>query len=244
MYSQIDSNKRSSMILIAVFFMVLLAVGYAYDYVYGGQGEIPYIGMIIAVVFSLFMTLISFYQGDKIALATSGAKQIEKQDNPYVYRMVENLCITAGLANPKVYIINDPAINAFATGRKPEKASIAITTGAIEKLENEELEGVIAHELSHVKNYDIRFMMLVAIMVGAVAILADIFVRMSFWGRGRSKSSDRNGNPILVIVGIVFIVISPIIAQLIKFAISRRREFLADASGALLTRYPEGLARA
>ncbi|MBT6573403.1 M48 family metallopeptidase [Candidatus Falkowbacteria bacterium] len=244
MYNQIDSNKRNSMFLIVIFFAVLLGVGYAYDYIYGGQGQVPYLGMIIAVGFSLLMTSVSYFKGDKIALSASGAKEIQKTDNPYVYRMVENLCITAGLPAPKVYLIDDPSINAFATGRKPELASIAVTKGAIEKLENEELEGVIAHELSHVGNYDIRFMMLVTVLVGAIAILADWFMRISIWGgRGRSRS-NKGGHPALIIIGLVFIVLSPIIAQLIKFAISRKREYLADASASLLTRYPEGLASA
>lgn len=244
MYNQIDSNKRKSVVLVFVFFVILIGLGYALDYFYG-TSEFPYFWLMIGVIISFFMTLISYFQGDKVALYMSGAKRIGKEENKYVFNMVENLCITAGVPCPKVYIIEDAAINAFATGRKPSVASIAVTRGAIEKLNNEELEGVIAHELSHIGNYDIRFMTLVAVLVGAIAILADMFWRVGYLGRGRSSNNDRNGgNSIVLIVSIVMIILSPIVAELIKLAISRKREYLADASGALLTRYPEGLARA
>jgi len=189
------------------------------------------------------MTFFSYFAGDKVALATSGAKPITKEDNPYVYRLVENLCITAGLPLPKIYIINDPTINAFATGRDPAHASIAITQGAIDKLENTELEGVIAHELSHVKNYDIRLMMVVIILVGIIALVSDWLMRGFFWGRRSERERDQL-SAILMIIGIVLAILSPLIAQLIQLAISRKREFLADADGALLTRYPAGLANA
>ncbi|MEK7159506.1 MAG: M48 family metallopeptidase [Patescibacteria group bacterium] len=244
MYNQIDSNKRNSVILVLTFFIILIGLGYAFDYFYG-TAEFPYFWLMIGVAISFFMTLISYFQGDKIALYMSGAKQIGKEENKYVFNMVENLCLTAGVPVPKVYIIEDSSINAFATGRKPAVASIAVTRGAIEKLANEELEGVIAHELSHIGNYDIRFMTLVAVLVGAIAILADMFWRIGYLGRHRSSSNDRGGgNSIVLIVGIVMVILSPIVAELIKLAISRKREYLADASGALLTRYPEGLARA
>jgi heat shock protein HtpX len=179
-------------------------------------------------------------------LVSTGAVEIKKEDNPYVYRMVENLCITAGVPTPKVYIINSPALNAFATGRDPEHASIALTTGIIQALENEELEGVIAHELSHIKNFDIRLMTIVVVLVGSIAIISNWFFRANFFMGGR-KSNDKEGGQfgaIIMIVGLVLMILSPIIAELIKLAISRKREYLADASGSLLTRYPEGLARA
>jgi len=180
-----------------------------------------------------------------VALAIAGAKPIQKNDNPYVYRLVENLCITAGLPLPKIYLINDPNINAFATGRKPENASIALTVGAVEKLENEELEGVIAHELSHVKNYDIRLMTIVIICVGMITLMADFFLRAQFiFGGRRSNRGNNQLGVILMIVGLVLAILSPIFATLIQLAVSRKREYLADASGVLLTRYPEGLARA
>ena len=239
MYSQIDSNKRKSAILITIFIAFIIALGYVLDWYYqGGYGIFT-----MAIVISMIMSLVSYFSADKIALASTGAKRIQKEDNPYVYRIVENLCITSGLPVPKVHIIDSPALNAFATGRDPEHASIAVTTGLINALENEELEGVIAHELSHVKNYDIRVMTVVVVLAGAVALMGDFFFRAHLFGGGR-RSNNRQAGGIFMIVGLVFLILSPIIAELIKLAISRKREFLADASGALLTRYPEGLARA
>jgi len=236
MYNEITSNKRRSVILILIFMAVITAIGYFISYYYNDSSLV-----IFAFIISLGMALFGYYQGDKVALSTTGAHEIQKQDNPYVYRMVENLCITAGTPCPKVYIINDPAMNAFATGRDPQHASIALTTGIIEKLTNEELEGVIAHELSHIRNYDIRLMTLVIVLVGTISIIANMFFR----GFGRRSSDDnKSGGGILAIIGLVLIILSPIIANLIKLAVSRRREYLADASGALLTRYPEGLAKA
>jgi heat shock protein HtpX len=244
MYKQIDANKRRTIFLIIGFVVFNLLVGWAF----AEFTEAGYISLAIAIIISIVMALVSYYQGDKIALLAAGAKPIKKQDNPYVYRMVENLCITAGLPLPKIYIIDDPAINAFATGRNPQHASIAITTGAIQKLENEELEGVIAHELSHIKNYDILVMTIVIVLVGMVALLGDWFFRIQLWGGGsRRRSDSRSGNQIqsiLLIMGLIFLIISPIIAKLIQLAISRKREYLADASAALLTRYPAGLANA
>lgn len=238
MYNQIDSNKRRTWLIIAIFIALVLFIGwffgYYFDYGYGAVG--------IALVFSLVMTLFSYYGGDKVALLSAGAQPIIKNDNPYLFRLVENLSIASGLPLPKIYIIPSNAINAFACGRDPQHASIAVTAGAIAKLENEELEGVISHELSHVKNYDIRLMTIVIVLVGLISILADMFFRASFFG-GR-KSDNNKGGGILLVIGLVLIILSPLIAQLIKLAISRRREYLADASASLLTRYPEGLARA
>ncbi|MFH1565024.1 MAG: zinc metalloprotease HtpX [bacterium] len=243
LYNQIDSNKRKSIALIAIFVIVVAFLGW----LFGQVTDFGNAGLVIAVIISVSMALFSYYKGDKVALKTSGAIEIEKQESPYLYNMVENLCITAGLPKPKVYIINDPSINAFATGRDPEHASVAVTTGAIEKLNKTELEGVLAHELSHVKNYDIRVMMIVIVLVGIIVLISDFTIRGMWFGGGRKRNSDSDGGQlgmILMIVGIVLLVLSPIIAQLIKFAVSRKREFLADASGALLTRYPEGLASA
>ncbi len=219
-----------------LFVVVVLGLGWAV----GQWSQSPGVAIAFAVIIAGSLSLVSYYSGDKIALATAGARAITKEENPYVYRMVENLCITAGLPIPKVYVIDDPAPNAFATGRDPRHASIAVTTGLIQSLENEELEGVIAHELSHVKNYDIRLMMIVIVSVGVITLLADIFFRGSLF-RG---SRRREGNDIFAIIGLALIILSPLFARLIQFAVSRRREFLADASGALLTRYPEGLAKA
>ncbi len=242
MYSQITSNKRQSVLLVAIFIIIIAALGFVFDRAYYG-GDV-YVGLPVAVFFSLIIAAISYFQGDKIALWSAGAKPIAKEQNPYLYRMVENLCITNGAPMPKIYIIEDNAINALAAGRKPEVASIAVTRGALDKLKNEELEGVLAHELSHIKNYDIRFMTLVAVMVGAIVMISHIFLRSRhFLGRGRSRDSG-NVNVIFLVTGIALAILSPIIAEMIKLAVSRRREYLADASGALLTRYPEGLARA
>lgn len=245
MYNEIASNKRRSVILMTIFIALIIALGYVFSM---ANGDSTYSGVWLAVLISFGMTTVSYYQGDKIALWTSGAKAVTKEENAYVYRLVENLCIAQGVKTiPKIYIMEEAAINAFATGRNPEHASIAITRGAIEKLENEELEGVLAHELSHITNYDIRFMMLVAVLVGSISILANIFLRSRLLFGGR-RSNDRGGGGqlalVFMIAGIVLAILSPIIAELIKLAISRRREYLADASGALLTRYPEALASA
>ena len=243
MYNEIASNKRRSVLLMMVFTAFIIGLGYIFS---KAQGDTSYSGVWVAILFSLFSTGISYFQGDKIALWTTGARPITEEENKYVYHLVENLCITSGLPVPKIYIIDDQAINAFATGRKPELASIAISSGAIEKLKNEELEGVIAHELSHIKNLDIRFMTLVAVLVGAISIMSQIFLR-SRWFMGGRRNDRKGGGQImaiLMIVGIILAILSPLIAELIKLAISRRREYLADASGSLLTRYPEGLASA
>ena len=239
MYSQIDSNKRRTWLLIIIFTAVICLlgwfIGYYFDYGYGL--------IVAAAIFSVIMSLFSYYGGDKVALWTAGAQAVVPDQTPEIYHLVENLCITAGLSVPKIYLINDPAINAFATGRDPAHASMAITTGAVSKLDKSELQGVIAHELSHVKNYDIRLMTVVIVLVGLISILANWFWRASLFGGRRSRDND-NGNPVLMIIGIVLIILSPIVAQLIQLAVSRQREYLADASGALLTRYPEGLASA
>lgn len=239
MYNQIDSNKRKTWLLVFIFIALISLLGYFLDYMTDSGNSL----LVMAVIISIITSLFGYFSGDKVALVTAGAKQITAGDNPYVYRMVENLCIASGVPTPKVHLIEDDAINAFATGRDPKHASIAITTGAIRKLENEELEGVIAHELSHIKNYDIRLMTVVIILVGIIALLSDMFLRMTFFG-GHKNDDNKGANPIMLIIGLALIILSPIIAQLIKFAVSRKREYLADASGSLMTRYPEGLARA
>lgn len=238
MYNHIASNKRKSALLIAVFTGVLATAGY----VYGELNGSGYAGLVLALVISLGMTAFSWFLGDKVVLATSGARRIESRNQyPYLWNIVENLTITAGMPMPKLYVIEDSAPNAFATGRNPELASIAFTTGIIELLENEELEGVAAHELSHVQNRDTLYMVLVAVMVGALSLLGDMFFRIGFGGR---RSRENNGGGIFMAIGIVFLILAPVIGELIKLAISRQREYLADASGALLTRYPDGLASA
>ena len=225
--------------------LVFIVFIFILGWVFGNLSGYGYEGLALAIVVSLLMSGLSFWGGDKVALWSSGARLIEKNDTPEVYRLVENLAITAGTPTPKIYLIPDPGINAFATGRDPAHASIAITTGAINILDKQELEGVIAHELSHIKNYDIRLMMVVLVLVGLISLLANWMFRFRFFGNRRSD--DREGGQlgaILMIAGLVLMILSPIIAQIIQLAVSRRREFLADASGALLTRYPEGLARA
>lgn len=239
MYDQIDSNKRKTALLIGLFLSLVIGIGIFLNQYMGYGYEV----VVVAVIISGVMSITSYYYSDKIALATTGAKPITKEENPYVYRIVENLCMTNGMPVPKIYIIPSPALNAFATGRDPQHASIAFTSGIIEALENEELEGVAAHELSHVKNYDIRVMTIVVVLVGTIGILADWFFRARFFGHRRDNNNE-GGSPVLMIIGLVALIISPIVAELIKLAISRKREYLADASGALLTRYPEGLARA
>lgn len=240
MYDQIAHNKRKSWLLVGIFILVICGIGWALEQFLGNSEGL----LIGAFVFSIVMAFTSYYASDKIALSVSGAKgPISKEDNAYVYRMVENLSITAGLPMPRVYIIQSPSLNAFATGRDPEHAAIALTTGIISHLENEELEGVIAHELSHIKNYDIRLMTFVVVLVGTVVLLSDYLFRWGFIFGGRRDSNNQAGGWV-AIVGILLLILSPIIAELIKLAVSRKREFLADASGALMTRYPEGLARA
>ncbi|HPW34561.1 MAG TPA: M48 family metalloprotease [Candidatus Paceibacterota bacterium] len=238
LYSHRDSNVRKTWLLFFVFLIVVMGVGWALSYVYNDQSI-----LYIAVVLSVGMNLIAYWKSDSIALTLSHAKFVEHDQNKDLYHIVENLCITAGLPTPKIYIISDPSPNAFATGRNPNHAAIALTTGLLERLDRSELEGVIAHELSHVRNYDTLLQTVVVVLVGLISIIADFFTR-SMWFGGRD-SDDRGGkNPVMLAISIAAIVIAPIAATLIQLAISRKREFLADASGALLTRYPEGLAGA
>ncbi len=219
-----------------LFLAVIVAIGYALSGYYGNPNILYF-----AIIFSVVMNIGSYWFSDKIALAVSGAHAASPAEYAELHRIVENLAITAGLPKPKVYIIPDGAPNAFATGRNKEHATVAVTTGLLNILDRSELEGVIAHELGHIKNKDILLMSVVAVLVGFISIIADMFLRSAMFGGGRDN--DNKGNP-LMIVGIIFIVLSPIISTVIQLAISRRREFLADASGALLTRYPEGLASA
>jgi heat shock protein HtpX len=242
LWTQVDSNKRKSIGFMLIFVLVVIGLGFLFSYVYNS-----YSILIIAIIIALVQSLVSYYSGDKIVLSMSGASLIKKADSPELWNIVENLAITAGLPMPKVYVIEDPVPNAFATGRDPEHASIAVTSGLIQRLDKNELQGVVAHEMSHVGNYDIRLMMIVAILVSVIALISDIFIRSRWLGFGRSRDNSRGGDQIqgiMMIVALVAAILAPFIAIIIQLAISRKREFLADASGALLTRYPEGLASA
>lgn len=237
-YNQVDSNKRKSVLFLSLFLVVIIALGWLISAIYNN-----YIILWIAVVISVIQALVSYYSGDKIALAVSGAKEINKKGSPRLWRTVENLCITAGLPMPKIYIIDDEMPNAFATGRDPNHASLAVTSGLLTEMSDNELAGVIAHELSHVGNYDIRLMMIVVVLVGVIALISDLFIRFRFFGFGRD-SRDNQGQGILILISIIAAILAPIVAMLIQLAISRKRELMADSSAVLLTRYPEGLASA
>lgn len=239
-YSAISSNKLKTWLIMVLFVVFITTIIYVFSQAQGY--ELSLVG--IALIFSGIASLGSYFYSDKMVLAMSGATEIKKSENKELYNTVENLTIAAGLPLPKIYIINDNSPNAFATGRDPKKAVVAVTTGLLNTLSKSELEGVVSHELSHVKNYDTRLMAVVAILVGFIAIISNLFMR-SLWFGG-SRDNDRNGSAqgIFMLVGIIFAILSPIAAVLIQLAVSRKREFLADASGVLLTRYPEGLASA
>lgn len=236
LYTEQSNNVRRTWFLMAVFLVIIVAIGYFVSYYYSNPAILYF-----AIIFSMVMNITSYWFSDKIALASTGAKEADTKEYLELHRILENLSITAGLPKPRLYIINDTAPNAFATGRNKEHAAVAVTTGLLNILDKNELEGVIAHELAHIGNRDILLSTVVVVLVGFIAMLSDVFLRMSLFG---GRDNDNKGNGILMIVGVVFIILSPIIATLIQLAISRKREFLADASGALLTRYPEGLANA
>lgn len=237
MYKQIDSNKRKTIVLILLFLIFIIGFGWVFSFGLNRPWILP-----VAVVFSIFQALTSYYYSGKITLAISRAKEVPRKE-PFLqlYRLVENLSITAGIPKPKIYLIEDSAPNAFATGRDPKHACIAVTSGLLEKLNKNELEGVLAHELSHVGNYDIRLMTIVVVLYGIIALVSDFFLR-SLWFRNRDENSQ--GQAIFMLIGIVLAILAPLAALLIQLAISRKREYLADASGVLLTRYPESLASA
>ena len=236
LYTQQDKNVRKTWVLMTSFLIIVIAIGWIFSQVY----QSPII-LYFAIVFSLVMNFVSFWYSDKIALSASGARPFKREESEELWDVVENLSITAGLPMPKIYIIKDPSPNAFATGRNKEHAAVAVTTGLLRILNKNELEGVIAHELAHIGNKDILLQTIVVVLVGFIALLSDIFLRSMFWGGG---DRDNKVGVWLILIGIVLAILSPIIATIIQLAISRKREFLADASGALLTRYPEGLASA
>lgn len=240
LYNNVSSNKRKTWLLLGGFSVFIILVAFVFSIAMNQSGI-----LYAVVIFSIISSFVSYWWSDKIVLAMSGAHEIDHDSHRELFHVVENLCITAGLPMPKIYIIEDTAPNAFATGRNPEHAVIAVTSGLLDKLEKAELEGVIAHELSHIGNRDILLATIVTVLVGIVVLLSDWFMRWSFFGN--RKSNDREGGQLALVITILAIVLSilaPLCAYLMQFSISRKREFLADANGALLTRYPEGLARA
>lgn len=244
-YQNIDNNKRDTFVIITLFVAFISFLGWFVGQYYAeGSG---YFFMGFALLFSGLSSFVSYYNSDKIVLGISGAIEVKDNDSPQahdLHNLVENVCIAAGLPKPKIYLIPDTAMNAFATGRDPEHSAICFTTGIVESLEKRELEGVIAHELSHVGNFDIRLMSIVSILVGTITLLADWFTRGRFYGGSRRSRDSGDLNGFILIIGLLFIILSPIIATLIKLAVSRNREYLADSTAALITRYPKGLANA
>lgn len=242
---QITANKRDSWLLMIILFLVLIALGFVIGYAYvgttyGGLGLLGVFG-VVAIVWSL----IGYYSGARIALAVSGAQEVTHDQAPQLWNVVEEMSVASGLPMPRVFLIDSDAPNAFATGRDPGHSAVAVTRGLLAKLNREELQGVIAHEMSHIRNYDIRFATLVGIMVGMIALVADMFLRWGFFFGGRRRGGDSGGgNPIMFIIAIALAILAPLSAYLVQFAISRKREYLADASGVELTRNPIGLASA
>lgn len=237
LYTHRSRNIRKTYVLMGVFLVGVMGLGWFISVYFNNPGI-----LYIAVIFALVMNVGSYWFSDKIVLSMTGARAIEQKDNPELYRLLENLSITAGLPMPKLYIIDDPAPNAFATGRNPEHAVVAVTTGLLAVLDRSEVEGVLAHELAHIGNRDMLVMTVVVVLAGFVAIVSDMFMRAALYG-GHGDRDNRLG-ALLIVFGVIGAILAPIAAQLIQLAISRKREFLADASGALLTRYPEGLASA
>jgi heat shock protein HtpX len=241
-YDRIDANRRKTFLYVALFFVFTVAASSAIGILLG----LPVSYSPVIIVFVLGFAIFSYYGSAGVALAVSNAKPVAKEAEPDLYNVVENLCIGAGLPMPKVYVIEDGSMNAFATGRDPNHSSVAITRGLLQKLERNELEGVMAHELSHVGNRDTLLMTTLVVLVGALALLCDLSLRMTFWGAGSRNSyrDNKNAGAILIVVALLLAIVTPLIARMLTSAVSRQREYLADASGALLTRHPEGLARA
>ncbi|MBU4347916.1 M48 family metallopeptidase [Patescibacteria group bacterium] len=235
LYSHKDANIRKTWLLLTIFFVIVIGFGWGMSYIYNNPSI-----LIIAVVFTIIMSFTSYWFSDKIVLKMAHAKPATRENARELYNVVENLCITAGIPVPKIYIINESSPNAFATGRDPKHAVIAVTAGLLKKLNRSELEGVVAHELSHIGNYDMLVSTMVVVLVGFISITSDMLLRSMFWGGSR----NRNSSPVMMIIGLVLMILAPIAAIIIQMAISRKREFLADASAGLLTRYPEGLAKA
>jgi heat shock protein HtpX len=243
-FDAIEANKRNSLILIAVMFLIFMLAVSAVSYIFNLGVCGPTLGFLALLLY----TVTVYFQGDSIILSMSHAREAKKEDYPYLYNVVEGLALACQLPTPKIYVIDDASPNAFATGRDPQHASVAVTTGLLGMMNREELEGVLAHEMSHVANFDIRFSMLAVVFVGAIALLGEFAWRMAFWGGigsgGGRRDRGGGGGLILILIALVFVIVAPIFAQLVRLAISRQREYLADANGARMTRYPEGLASA
>lgn len=241
-YSQIETNRRKTYLIMFLFSLFIVGAVYIFVSALGfeGPGALGWVGL--ALILTGLINLGSYYYSDKVVMAISRAKPVAKKDNPQLYNLVENLCLGAGLPVPKIYLLEDTAPNAFATGRDPKHGAVAVTSGLLEKLNKLELEGVLGHELSHIKNYDTRLMTIVTILVGMIALISDWFIRITWFGGHRDREKGAGG--IFLLLGIILAILAPLIGILIQLAISRRREFLADAASALLTRYPDGLASA
>jgi len=237
LYTLKDTNIRKTYLLITIFLLFIIGIGWILSYLF----ERPEI-LIIAAIFAILTSITSYWYSDKVVLYMTRARPVKREDNPELYRIVENLCITAGLPMPKIYILDEEQPNAFATGRDPNHSVVVVTRGLLKRLERSELEGVIAHELSHIKNRDMLLQTVVVVLAGMLSIACEIFLRSLWWGGGGRRKREENN--IFYLLGLIAIILAPIAATLIRLAISRKREFLADATGALLTRYPEGLARA
>jgi heat shock protein HtpX len=248
-YSQIAANKRNSFLLTLVVVVLFALLGFSIGYAIGGDVASALFVMVIALVVAALLSAGSYFSGDALVLAASSAREVDSTSAPQLLNVVQEMAIAANVPMPKVYVIDDTAPNAFATGRDPQHASVAITTGLLEKLDREELQGVMGHELSHVRNYDIRFALVVGVLVGSIALLADFFLRFTFWGGGRRSSSREGGGnaiqAIMFVVAIVLAILAPMIAsRLVQLAVNRQREYLADASSVELTRNPHGIERA
>jgi heat shock protein HtpX len=237
-YDQISRNKRKSFFLVLIVFATLILLGYVIGLIYQ---DMFFFILIIAIIFSTIYTITGYYNSDKIALASVAAKPARHEQYPRYHNLVEGLCLASGMPKPKLYVLESNQINAFATGRDPKHSAICVTTGALEKLDKLELEGVLAHELSHIANYDIRFMTLTAVLIGMIAIISQIFLRSLFYSRHGGNRDKGKGGGIILIAGIALAILAPIFTQLVQLSISRKREFLADASAVKFTRYNKGL---
>ena len=249
-YDQISANRRNSLLLAVAVVVILAALGFSIGYALTGGPEGAAGTTVFAIVLGLLAALGSYFAGDQLVLAASGAKEVDANSAPQLFNVVREMAIAANVPPPRMYLIEDTAPNAFATGRDPKHASIAMTTGLLQKLDREELQGVIAHEMAHVRNFDIRFSLIVGVLVGSIALLADFFLRWSFWGGGTRRSRDRDGDggaglqAIMAVVALALAILAPIAARLVQLAVSRQREYLADASSVELTRNPHGIERA